>query len=78
MKSTYRKLVDRLTEELPFLPFPSVTAAQAEIESRNAKFRSSPLPGFGADLGYQSDTEYAMENSAEQRRGLSERLGEAE
>jgi len=78
VKSTYRKLVDRLTEELPFLPFPSVTAAQAEIESRNAKFRSSPLPGFGADLGYQSDTEYAMENSAEQRRGLSERLGEAE
>lgn len=78
VKSTYRKLVDRLTEELPFLPFPSVTAAQAEIELRNAKFRSSPLPGFGADLGYQSDTEYGMENGTEQRRGLSERLGEAE
>lgn len=78
VKSTYRKLVDRLTEELPFLPFPSVTAAQAEIELRNAKFRSSPLPGFGTDLGYQSDTEYGMENGTEQRRGLSERLGEAE
>lgn len=60
VKSMYKRLVDRLTEELPHLPFPSVGAAQAEIESRNAAFRGTSLPlgALGPELGgYVSDQE---------------------
>ena len=45
VKSLYKRLVDRLTKELPYLPFPSVAAAQAEIERRNAVYRATTLIG---------------------------------
>jgi len=45
VKSLYKRLVDRLTNELPYLPFPSVAAAQAEIERRNAVYRATALNG---------------------------------
>ncbi|NKB39961.1 MAG: hypothetical protein GKR86_02695 [Ilumatobacter sp.] len=45
VKSLYKRLVDRLTNELPYLPFPSVAAAQAEIERRNAVYRATALIG---------------------------------
>lgn len=45
VKSLYKRLVDRLTKELPYLPFGSVAAAQAEIERRNAMYRATTLVG---------------------------------
>jgi len=83
VKSMYKRLVDRLTKELPYLPFPSVAAAQAEIESRNAVFRVTPLSaaaaagGLGPDLGvYQTMDE---DGDGDQRQGLLKtRLGKAE
>ena len=78
VKAMYKNLVDRLTKELPFLPFPSIAAAQAEIESRNAVFRVTALPigGIGPELGgYQSEEDV----DTDQRPGmLKKRLGRAE
>lgn len=51
VKSLYKRLVDRLTKELPYLPFPSVAAAQAEIERRNAVYRATTLIGPEEFLG---------------------------
>lgn len=79
VKSMYKRLVDRLTKELPYLPFPSVAAAQAEIESRNAVFRVTPISpgGLGPELGgYQTMDE---DGDGDQRQGLLKtRLGKAE
>lgn len=79
VKSMYKRLVDRLTKEMPYLPFPSVAAAQAEIESRNAVFRVTPLSagGLGPELGgYQTADE---DGDGDQRQGLLKtRLGKAE
>ena len=57
VKSLYKRLVDRLTKELPYLPFGSVAAAQAEIERRNAMYRATTLVGpeeFFVGGGFQT------------------------
>lgn len=79
VKSMYKRLVDRLTKEMPYLPFPSIAAAQAEIESRNAVFRVTPLSagGLGPELGGYQTTE--EDGDGDQKQGLLKtRLGKAE
>jgi hypothetical protein len=65
VKSMYKRLVDRLTKEMPYLPFPSVAAAQAEIESRNAIYRATTLLGpeefFGSFQTIDEDTQTDQE-----------------
>lgn len=76
VKSMYKRLVDRLTEELPHLPFPSVGAAQAEIESRNAAFRGTNLSlgALGPELGgYGSDQEGEMGDIDQKQRNLKKK-----
>jgi hypothetical protein len=77
VKSMYKRLVDRLTKELPYLPFPSVAAAQAEIESRNAVYRATTLLGPEEFLGsFQTMDEEitAGQGDQEKGRGLKKRL----
>lgn len=79
VKDVYGALVERVPKELAELPFPSIAAAQAAVDLRNAKYRG-PNAGPLFD-GAVSDSEGAPEGAyigAEARRGLTERLEEAE
>lgn len=81
VREVYSQLVDRVAMELPLLPFPSISAAQSALDSRNARYRATTLPSFYDGPGSASDGDGAPEGgyyAAEARRGLSERLGEAE
>lgn len=82
VREVYRDLVERVGQELPTLPFPSQGAAQAAIDTRNAKYRSSAVSiTFSGMDGTFSDGEGAPEGGylgPEARRGFGERLEEAE
>jgi LETM1-like protein len=79
VKDVYSQLMDRVSKEITELPFPSISVAQAALDARNARFRALGLPPALESIG---DGDGAPEGgyylAAEARRGLGERLGEAE
>ncbi len=79
VKDVYAQLMDRVSKEITELPFSSISVAQAALDARNAKFRALGLPPALESIG---DGDGAPEGgyylAAEARRGLGERLGEAE
>jgi hypothetical protein len=82
VREVYAALVERVAAELALLPFASTAQAQAALDARNARYRvpGTPLTAEAAASGNDSDGG-APEGGylpAEQRRGLGERLEEAE
>ncbi len=79
VKEVYSQLMDRVSKEITELPFSSISVAQAALDARNARFRALGLPPALESIG---DGDGAPEGgyylAAEARRGLGERLGEAE
>jgi len=79
VKEVYSQLMDRVSKEITKLPFSSISVAQAALDARNARFRALGLPPALESIG---DGDGAPEGgyylAAEARRGLGERLGEAE
>lgn len=83
VRDTYAALIQRVSKEIVELPFPNVAAAQSAIDARNARYRApGTIPNISTvDESVMSDSEGAPEGAylgPEQRRGLSERLSEAE
>lgn len=75
VRSVYDRLVERAKTEIAHLPFPTRAQAQAAVDTRNARYRTYvawlPMDGYVSD-------EAGTTMPYEQRRGLSERLTEAE
>lgn len=48
VRDVYAQLIARVSTEVPLLPFPSLKAAQAALDLRNARYRATMLPSLYA------------------------------
>jgi hypothetical protein len=48
VRDVYAQLIARVSTEVPLLPFPSLKAAQAALDLRNARYRATMLPSLSA------------------------------
>ena len=78
VKEVYSHLMERVSREITELPFSSVSAAQLALDARNAKYRAAGLPPALESMGDGDGAPEGGYLGADARRGLGERLGEAE